>query len=34
MNDYQKSIDWPGRIQSVQGISYKQLIQMLLSAFI
>ncbi len=34
MNDYQKSIDWPGRTKSVQGISYKQLIQILLSACI
>ncbi len=25
MNDYQKSIDWPGRTKSVQGISYKWL---------
>ncbi len=34
MNDYYKSIDWPGRIQSVQVISYKWLIQILLSACI
>ncbi len=26
MNDYYKPIDWPGRIQSVHGISYKRLI--------
>ncbi len=34
MNDYYKYIGWPGRIQSVQGISYKWLIQILLSAYI
>ncbi len=34
MDDYYKSIDWPGRIESVQGISYKWLIQILLSACI
>jgi hypothetical protein len=34
MNDYLKYIDWPGRIQSVHGISYKWLIQILLSACI
>jgi hypothetical protein len=32
MNDYSKYIYWPGRIHSVQGISYKRLIQILLSA--
>ncbi len=34
MNDYQKSIDWQRRTKSVQGISYKQLIQILLSVCI
>ena len=35
MNDYQKSIiDWPGRKQPVQGISYEWLIQILLSVCI
>ncbi len=34
MNDYQKSIDWQCRTKSVQGISYKRLIQVLLSACI
>ena len=34
MNDYQKSIDWPGRMPSVQGISQKWLIKTLLSACI
>jgi hypothetical protein len=29
MNDFYKSIDWLGRTKSVQGISYKQLIQIL-----
>ncbi len=32
INDYQKSIDWPCRTKSVQGIFYKWLIQILLSA--
>jgi hypothetical protein len=32
MNDYWKSIDLMGRTKSVQGISYKWLIQILLSA--
>jgi hypothetical protein len=34
MNDYLKSIGWPCRIKLVQGISYKGLIQILLSACI
>ena len=34
MNDYYKSIDWLHRTKSVQGISYKWLIQILLSACI
>ncbi len=34
MNDYQKSIDWLHRTKFVQGISYKQLIPILLSACI
>ncbi len=34
MNDYQKSIDWPRRNKTVQGISYKWLTQILLSACI
>jgi hypothetical protein len=32
MNDYYKSIDWPCKTKFVQGISYKRLIQILLSA--
>ncbi len=34
MNDYQKSIDWPRRTKSVEGISYIWLIQIILSACI
>ncbi len=34
MNDYKKSIDWLHRTKFVQGISYKRLIQILLSACI
>ncbi len=34
MNDYKKSIDWPRRTKFVQGIPYKWIIQILLSASI
>ncbi len=34
MNDYYKSINWQHRTKSVQGISYKWLIKILLSACI
>ncbi len=34
MNDYYESIDWPSRTKSVQGISYKWLIKILLPACI